>query len=145
MSLDYKTVLKNLPEDTKIVVFDGVCNFCNTTVQYIIKKDTKSKFRYTSIQSEIGKELLKERSIDPKVIDSIILIDLKKAYYHKSTAALQIAKNLNGFISVLSALLIIPKPIRDNVYDYIAKNRYKWFGKKDECMIPTKEQRNLFL
>lgn len=128
-----------------IIFFDGVCNLCNSAVQFIIKHDKNRSYRYASLQSELGKKFLKERNIDPKELDSIILVKPNEAYYHKSSAALRIAKKLSGFYPILSIFLVVPKFIRDFIYDFIAKNRYKWFGKKSNCMIPTAEQQTLFL
>ena len=133
------------PKGIKIIVFDGVCNLCNSAIQFVIKRDKKRQFRYTSLQSDLGKELLAERNIDPNKIDSIILIEPEIAYYYKSSAALQISKGLKGAYPFMSIFLIIPSFIRVGVYDFIAKNRYKWFGKKESCMIPTQEQLELFL
>lgn len=129
----------------KIILFDGVCNLCNGAINFVIKRDKKDVFRYASLQSEIGRRLIAERNIDTSNIDSIILIDPSIAYYHKSTAALQIAKQLSGFYPFLSVFLVLPKFFRDWIYDIIAKNRYKWFGKKDSCMIPTPELKALFI
>ena len=141
MNLDYK----QLPEHSKIILFDGVCNLCNGAIQFVIKRDKKNQFRYTSLQGELGKKLLKERNIDPAKIDSIILIDPNTAFYVKSTAALQISKGLSGLWPLMSVFLILPTSLSNLVYDFIAKNRYKWFGKEENCMVPTKEQRELFL
>ena len=141
MSSDYKY----LPKGTKIILFDGVCNLCNSAINFIIERDKKKQFRFTSLQGDLGKQLLEERKIDPLKIDSIILIDPNLAYYHKSSAALEIAKGLSGAYPLMSVFLIIPTPIRDWVYDYIAKNRYKWFGKKETCRIATPEEQKLFL
>ena len=141
MNLDYK----QLPKGVKIILFDGVCNLCNSTIQFIIKHDKKRQFRFTSLQSDLGKQLLKERNINPVKIDSIILIEPNIAYYHKSTAALEIAKGLNGAYPLMSIFLIIPISLRDWVYDYIAENRYKWFGKNESCLLPSKEEEELFI
>ena len=128
-----------------IIFFDGVCNLCNSAIQFIIKHDKNRSFRYASLQSELGRKFLEERNLDSKELDSMILVKPNEAYYYKSTAALYIAKKLSGFYPILSIFLIIPKFIRDFIYDFIAKNRYKWFGKKSNCMIPTTEQQSLFL
>ncbi len=128
----------------KIILFDGVCNLCNGAVNFIIEKDKKNVFKFAALQSEIGLKLISKFNIDTSKLDSIILIDDEK-YYEKSTAALHISKNLSGVYPLLFGFIIIPKFIRDPVYDYIAKNRYKWFGKKESCMIPTQELRNKFL
>jgi len=132
-------------EEKKIILFDGVCNLCNDVVNFIIKRDRKDVFRYASLQSEIGKQLISERNINTSKIDSILLIDPNTTYYHKSTAALRIAKQLSGIYPLLSVFIIFPTFLRDWVYDFIAKNRYKWFGKKETCMIPTPELKALFI
>ena len=129
----------------KIILFDGVCNLCNGAVQFVIKRDKKNMFRFAALQSEVGKQLISERNIDTDAIDSIILIEPGVAYYTKSTAALKIAEELKGVWSLSSILLWLPESLRNIVYDFIAKNRYKWYGKKDQCMVPTPELRDKFL
>ncbi len=129
----------------KVILFDGVCNLCNSAINFVIKRDKKDHFRYASLQSEIGQKLIAERNINTSKIDSIILIEPGVAYYHKSTAALQIAKRLSGLYPLFSIFLVLPKFFRDWIYDIVAKNRYKWFGKKDSCMIPTPELKALFI
>jgi len=129
----------------KIILFDGVCNLCNGAINFIIKRDKKDVFRYASLQSEIGQKLITERGIDISKIDSILLIDPAKTFYHKSTAALQIAKQLSNPYPLFYLFLVIPKFLRDWVYDIVAKNRYRWFGKKETCMIPTPELKTLFI
>ena len=126
-----------------IVLFDGECNFCDASVQFIIKRDPKGYFQFAAQQSDIG-ETLKRQYAVPDTLDSIIVIDQHKVY-NSSDAALHISKHLNGLWSYLFMLTIIPKFIRDIVYKFIAKNRYAWFGKKDSCMIPAPEIRNRFL
>ncbi len=137
--------MQELPENKKIVLFDGVCNLCNNAVNIIIDHDKKDVFRYASLQSEIGQQLTQERGIDTSQVDSIILIDPGNAYYIKSTAALQIAKHLSGGYKLMSYFLFLPEGFRNIVYDFIAKNRYNWFGKKDNCRIPTPELKSKFL
>lgn len=132
-------------EEYKIILFDGVCNLCNDAINFVIKRDKKRIFKFASLQSEIGQKLTSERGINTDDFDSIILIDPGTAWYEKSTAALQIAKQLSGIFPLLSVFLIFPKSFRDLVYDFVARNRYKWFGKKDQCMIPTPELRALFI
>jgi predicted DCC family thiol-disulfide oxidoreductase YuxK len=132
-------------ENKKIILFDGVCNLCNDAVQFIIKRDQNDTFRFAALQSEVGKKLVTERNIDTQTIDSIILIDPNVAYYTKSTAALKIAEQLKGIWSLLPVLLWLPESLRNIVYDFIAKNRYAWYGKKQECMIPTPELQDKFL
>ena len=131
-------------EGKHIVLFDGVCNLCNGAVLFIIKRDTKDRFRFAALESDLGKELLARHNIDPSKIDSIVLISGDSAFA-KAGAALRIAKYLTGLWPLLYSLVIIPKFIADAMYDFIAKNRYKWFGKKESCMIPTPELKSKFL
>lgn len=134
----------NFPKDKKIILFDGICNLCNNSVQFIIKNDKNDLFRFAPLQSDIGRQIINERGIDTQDLDSVILIEPGIAYYHKSTAALEIAKDLQGY-SWLRHFKFVPQGIRDSIYELIAKNRYKWFGKKESCMIPTPELQALFL
>ena len=127
----------------RIILFDGVCNFCNSSVQFIIKRDTKGLFKFSSLQSQIGEQLLDENKI-PNNLDSFIYLEGDKVY-DRSTAVLKVCKGLKGLWKLLYVFIVVPKPIRDMVYSYFAKNRYKWFGKRDACMIPTPEQRERFL
>lgn len=129
----------------KIILFDGVCNLCNGTVQFVIKRDKKGVFQFAALQGESGQALVKERGIDPAKVDSIILIDPGKAYYTKSTAALEIARDLGGVWRLGTLFLWVPEGFRNIVYDFIARNRYRWFGKKDQCMVPEPELRTKFL
>ncbi|MCK0189016.1 DCC1-like thiol-disulfide oxidoreductase family protein [Arenibacter sp. F20364] len=134
-----------MTQNNKIILFDGVCNLCNNSVQYVIKRDTNNAFKFAALQSEIGQKLTLERGIDTSMVDSIILIEPGVAYYTKSTAALKIAKSFGGVWQLISLLEWIPENIRNWVYDYVARNRYKWYGKKDACMIPTPELKSKFL
>lgn len=136
---------ETIPKNKKIILFDGVCNLCNDSVQLIIERDRNDVFRFASLQSEVGQKLTAERGIDPQAMDSIILIEPGIAYYEKSTAALEISKHLSGGYSLLRYFSFLPEGFRNGVYDLIAKNRYKWFGKKDECMVPTAELKAKFL
>lgn len=133
-----------LPKDKKVILFDGVCNLCNSSIIFVIKHDPKDLFRFAPLQSDLGKSLIKKHNIDTTQVDSIILVDQEKAYI-KSSAALRIARHLSGGYSLLSIFLIFPAFLRNVVYDYIARNRYKWYGKKDSCMIPTPELKAKFL
>ena len=134
----------NSEKKHKIILFDGVCNLCNSSVVFAIKRDKSDVFRFAALQSEIGEQLTSKYNIDTSKTDSIILIDGEK-YYEKSSAALHIAKYLSGGWPLLYSFIILPKFIRDSVYNIIAKNRYKWYGKKESCMIPTPELRSKFL
>ncbi|MDP2687091.1 MAG: thiol-disulfide oxidoreductase DCC family protein [Aequorivita sp.] len=131
-------------ENQKIILFDGVCNLCNGAVTYIIKHDKKNMFKFAALQSEIGAHLTAKFNIDTEKVDSIIVIDGDE-YYQKSSAALHIAKHLSGAYPLLFGFMVVPRFIRDSVYDYVARNRYKWFGKKESCMIPTAELKSKFL
>lgn len=134
-----------LPKHKKIILFDGVCNLCNSSVQYVIKHDKKNVFMFAALQSEFGKQFIKDHQIDTKKMDSILLYTSEDCISYKSTAALKIAYYLGFPNSLMSAFLIVPAFIRNWVYDYIAMNRYKWFGKKEQCMIPTPELKSKFL
>jgi len=127
----------------RIVLFDGECNFCDASVQFILKRDPAAHFLFASLQSETGEHLKQQYQI-PDEVDSIVLIEKGKAYT-KSSAALHIAKKLDGLWHFLFLFILVPRPIRDAFYDYVAKNRYKWFGKKDSCMLPPPEIRKRFI
>tara|TARA_R110002051_G_scaffold10001_6_gene37996 strand:- start:38913 stop:39314 length:402 start_codon:yes stop_codon:yes gene_type:complete len=130
--------------EKKIILFDGVCNLCNSSVLFVIKRDTKDQFRFAALQSEIGQSLAKKHQLDTTQVDSIVLI-MKDKVFIKSSAALNISRYLKGAYPLLFLFIIIPSFIRNWVYDYVAKNRYRWYGKKDQCMIPTKELKSKFL
>lgn len=132
----------SLPE--RIILFDGVCNFCDSTVQWIIKRDTSKNFYFASLQSEAGQELLRKHQIDTEQVDSVVYVRNEKAYI-KSTAALHILKDLGKVWSLLYVLIVLPVSLRNFFYDQFAKRRYLLFGQKAECMIPTKDQRSRFL
>ena len=127
-----------------IVLFDGVCNFCNASVNFVIEHDKAGYFKFAPLQSEIGEELVAKHGIDTADTDSVIVIENDRAYTH-SSAALRIAKRLDGIWSWAFAFVIVPKPIRDLAYRIFAKYRYRLFGKQDACMIPTPEIRSRFL
>jgi predicted DCC family thiol-disulfide oxidoreductase YuxK len=137
--------MQNLPINKKIILFDGVCNLCNSAVQFVIKHDKKDVFRFVALQSELGQEILAYIGIDSKNIDSVILYEPRVAYYYKSSAAIEIAGSLGGFWHFGTVFRIFPAGMRNYLYDYIAKNRYKWYGKKESCMIPTPELKAKFL
>ena len=137
--------MENFPKDKKIVLFDGVCNLCEASIQFIIKHDKNDIFRFIAIQSDLGKEILNYIKIDTSKIDSIILYEPGIAYYYKAEAALRIAKNLGGLLTLVSVFRFLPNSITNLVYDFVAKNRYKWYGKKEECLIPTPDLKAKFL
>lgn len=125
--------------DGPILYFDGVCNLCNSVVQFIIRHDRKGVFRFASLQSEAGKKVRTEGGL------SSVILFYKGKYYTKSGAVLQVARLLGGWMLLLVPGYVLPKFVRDAIYDAVAKRRYKWFGRKDECMIPTPELKARFL
>ena len=127
-----------------IILFDGVCNLCNKSVQTALRKDKAGIFKFASLQSDAGQKLLKQYNLPTENFGSFVLIQNGKIYL-KSAAALTVAKQLSGPIKLLYGFMIVPAFIRNFVYNIIAKNRYKWFGKMDECMIPTQEIKSRFL
>lgn len=135
----------NLPKNKKIILFDGVCNLCDNAVQYVIKHDKKDVFRFVPLQSDLGKEILNYLKVDTSKMDSIILYEPGVAYFYKSDAALEIVKDLSSFLKWSIIFKIISSSLRNPIYDYVARNRYKWYGKKEACMIPTPELKAKFL
>ncbi len=129
----------------KLILFDGVCNLCNSSVQYVIQHDKNNVFLFTALQSDAALEIIKKHNIDTTKTDSILLYTPEKGVTSKSTAALQIVRHLGFPQNVMTVFLIIPPFIRNWVYAYIAKKRYKWFGKKESCFIPTAELKSKFL
>lgn len=135
----------HLENNKQLILFDGVCNLCEASVQYVIKHDKGDVFRYTALQSEVGQQIIKKFNIDRAQMDSILLYAPEKGISYKSTAALKIASKLGFPRNLMGIFLIVPAFIRNLVYDYIARNRYQWYGKKEECMIPTPELKSKFL
>ena len=127
-----------------LVLFDGVCNFCNYWVNFAIKHDRRGKLRFTALQGETAKKVLPWYNINPTSLSSVIFIENGKVYT-QSSAVLQICRHLKGGWKLFYGLIIIPKFIRDFFYNIIARNRYKWFGKKESCMVPTDELKDRFL
>jgi predicted DCC family thiol-disulfide oxidoreductase YuxK len=127
-----------------LVLFDGVCNLCNGAVQFIIKRDPQQKFRFASLQSAVAQQYIKSLSLTGPALYSIILIKKGRAY-DRSSAVLEIARDLSGLWSTVYVFKIIPAFIRDVLYSWVAKNRYRFFGKKDECMIPTADLKARFV
>jgi len=134
-----------IPTNKKVILFDGICNLCNDSVLKVIKNDKKNTFLFTALQSEKGQKIINNLNIDTSKIDSIILYEPGVSYDVKSTAAIKIMNDFGGFWKITQIFWIIPEGIRNIVYDFIAKNRYKWFGKKESCMIPTPELKAKFL
>jgi len=130
-------------ENTKVILFDGICNLCNNAVNFIIKNDKKNIFQFAPLQGKYGIKIQNKYELDLKEIDSIILIDGDKVFT-RSTAALRIAKDLRAPYFIFYIFIVIPVFIRNFIYDLIAKNRYKWFGKMESCMMPSNELKSKF-
>ncbi|MCH6575340.1 MAG: thiol-disulfide oxidoreductase DCC family protein [Bacteroidetes bacterium] len=131
-------------QNHNIILFDGVCNFCNFWVNFTMNRDKNDIYKFAAMQSESGQKLLQEYKLNVSDFDTFVLI-VNDKHFTKSTAALNISKNLKSFVKLLYPLIILPRPIRDFFYDLIAKNRYKFFGRRDICRIPTEEERDKFL
>lgn len=127
-----------------IIFFDGVCHLCHASIQFIIKYDKKQQFKFASLQSEIAKSFLSETNIDLNQLNSLVFL-LNEKSYTQSTAVIKIAQQLGGLFKVLIILYIIPEKFRNKLYQQVAKNRYKWFGKSNQCMVPNEIQSALFL
>ena len=127
-----------------VVLFDGVCNLCNGSVQFILKRDPRGRFRFASLQSETGRSLMAEHGLDPDVLSSVLLVEDGRVW-RESSAALRIARHLPGGWKLLRVFAVVPRPLRDAVYRWIARNRYRWFGKTETCWLPTPELRERFL
>ena len=134
-----------IPENKKVILFDGVCNLCNGTVNKVIDYDKKNTFLFAALQSETGQVIVKKLGINTNEVDSIILYENNMAYYVKSTAAIKIMNDLGGVWNLTKIFWIFPEGFRNWVYDIIARNRYRWFGKEESCRIPTPELKAKFL
>lgn len=137
-------IYREMMEEKKIVLFDGVCNLCNRSVQFIIKRDHHKQFHFASLQGKTGQQLLAQFHLPADNLNSFILIE-NGTLYRKSSAALRIARKLGAAWPLLYGFIIVPAFIRDAVYSLIAKNRYKWFGKTESCMIPAPGLKERFL
>lgn len=134
----------NLKARNRVIIFDGVCNLCEALVIFIIKRDRGSKFKIVQAQSETGMRLQSELGIDVIASQTFILVKNGTALF-KSEAALEIAKNLDGAWKLIYLFKILPTFLRNKAYDYIAKNRYRWFGRQSVCMMPNEELKDRFL
>lgn len=128
-----------------ILYFDGVCNLCNSTVQFIIKKDKRKELKFASLQSEVGQKVSKQLEEKYGNTPDSLVLQHKGKLHIKSDAALQVSRLMGGVWPILAIFLIIPRFVRNAVYDWVARNRYKWYGKQDECMMPTKELKERFI
>ncbi|WP_353079401.1 DCC1-like thiol-disulfide oxidoreductase family protein [Flavobacterium sp.] len=136
--------MNQLPQDKKIILFDGVCNYCNNKVNFIIKNDANDVFRLVALQSETGQKIITYLGID-KTIDSIVLYEPGYAYFIKSEAVFRIIKHLSSSVKLLLICNFIPTSIMNLLYDFIAKNRYNWYGKNEQCMMPSKDITGKFI
>ena len=122
-----------------LILFDGVCNLCTVSVQFVLKRDSKKLFRFASLQSPLGQQVLKESGLSTEELKSFMLVEQGKVYF-KSTAFLRVTLHLSGLWPVLSVFRIVPRFIRDAVYDFVARHRYQWFGKKETCWLPPDDE-----
>ena len=136
---------ETIPKNKKLILFDGVCNLCNNAVLKIIRQDKNDIFLFTSIQSNVGKNIINELGIDISKIDSIVLYIPGEDYFIKSEAVFKIANEFKGAWKIIQIFRIFPDFLNNLFYDFVARNRYRWFGKKDKCMIPTKKLNSKFL
>ena len=130
--------------DNPVILFDGICNFCNSAVNFTLKRNTKADIRFAPMQSEAGQKLLQQYNLPADDMQSFIFIETGKVY-KQSTGALKVCRYLRGLWPLCYGFIIVPKLIRDGIYNWIAKNRYKWFGIKESCMIPAPEVKKRFL
>ena len=136
--------MKGKQEESAVVLFDGVCNFCNASVNFLLRRDRDGVFRFAALQSEAGRKLLADAGLQHHNLDSMVLIEDGEIAV-KSTAAIKTARRLPGLWCMTGLLLAIPRSLRDWCYDAFAARRYRWFGKREVCMIPTAEMRSRFL
>ncbi|GAB3890196.1 thiol-disulfide oxidoreductase DCC family protein [Spirosoma agri] len=127
-----------------LLLFDGVCNLCNAAVTFVIHHDAKKRFRFASLQSQTGQATLRQLGRSTAQFDSFVLWE-NGQFYEQSTAALRVARQLSGGWPLLYGFIIVPSVIRDAVYRFIARNRYRWFGQRDACMLPTPDLKARFL
>lgn len=127
-----------------VILFDGVCNFCNASINFLMDRDPDGRFVFGALQSEEGRAMLRDLDLADDYIDSIVLIEDGKAWT-ASDAVLQISRHMSGLWPVLRWARILPKSLRDAVYNWIATHRYTWFGKRESCRVPTPEERSRFL
>jgi len=133
-----------IPDDKAVILFDGVCNLCSGFVQFVLPRDTEEKYRFASLQSDVGQALLREHGLPTDELESVVLIEDGNSYV-KSTAVIRIAADLGGPYRLLSPFRYLPRALRDRVYDFVADHRYGWFGKKDRCLMPSGDVQSRFL
>ncbi|MFC7186754.1 thiol-disulfide oxidoreductase DCC family protein [Halorubrum yunnanense] len=133
-----------IPDDDAVILFDGVCNLCSGFVQFVLPRDTGGRYRFASLQSDVGQALLDEHDLPSDELDSVVLIEDGESYV-KSAAVIRIATGLGGVYRLLAPFRYAPRSIRDRIYDFVAEHRYQWFGKKDQCMMPSGDVQSRFL
>ncbi|MFN0213055.1 MAG: thiol-disulfide oxidoreductase DCC family protein [Saprospiraceae bacterium] len=127
-----------------VLLFDGVCNLCNASVQWILKRDRMGHFRFAALQSEIGQQYLQQHGLASKDFDTVVLVANGRIYL-RSDAALEILRHIGGFWKLLYVFKLLPQPLRDAIYKLVARNRYRWFGHREECMLPKPAWKDRFL
>lgn len=132
------------PADPPVLLFDGVCNLCTASVQFVLRRDRREVFRFAALQSEAGRRLVARHGLDPEALHTLVLVDGDRAFV-RSAAALRVAGRLSGLWPLLRVFLLVPRPLRDAAYDWIARHRYRWFGRRESCLLPTPELRRRFL
>ena len=131
-------------QEHPIILFDGICNFCDSAINFLVRHDKKSRIRFAALQSQIGQQLLKQHNLSTTSFDTFVLIEKGKTYT-RSTAALRVCRLLPGGWTIFYGFIIVPAFMRDGLYKLVAQNRYRWFGKKASCMIPDASVRQRFL
>ncbi len=131
-------------DEHPILLFDGVCNLCNGSIQFIIPRDPAGKMRFAPLQSELGQRVREATGLSPDDLETVVLVDNGMAYT-KSDAAIRVAEHLGGVFRLLSLGRLVPRGVRDHIYDFVAANRYDWFGRKDQCMIPDDDVSDRFI
>jgi predicted DCC family thiol-disulfide oxidoreductase YuxK len=133
-----------IADDEAVILFDGVCNLCSGFVQFVLPRDDAGKYLFASLQSDVGQALLAEHDLPTDELESVVLIEGEESYV-KSAAVIRIAADLGGVYRLLSPFRFLPRAIRDGAYDFVADHRYQWFGKKDQCMLPSGDVQSRFL
>jgi predicted DCC family thiol-disulfide oxidoreductase YuxK len=132
------------PENHPVLLFDGVCNLCNGVVQFLVPRDPDGTLRFASLQSEAAAELLAECDLPSDSTESVVLVE-DGTCYEKSAAAIRVAEHLGGVYALASVFRYVPRRVRDALYDFVAERRYRWFGKRERCMVPSPDLRSRFL
>ncbi|APW96594.1 thiol-disulfide oxidoreductase DCC [Halobiforma lacisalsi AJ5] len=141
---DPEPTLEDLPEDAPVVLFDGVCNLCNGFVQFLVPRDTEGVLYFASLQSDAATALLADHEPSADDLESVVLVEGDDCYV-KSDAVIRVARHLGGIYTLAAVGRLVPRRLRDRLYDFVAANRYDWFGKKEQCMVPTGDVRERFL